>query len=291
MELQITQEYTGHQIDLCYLPWIWEDIMSFDTARGEKSRIRELMGSGAGNGIEGMAAVANVGDDPNWTGHTLAQANFYGYSRLCWNPRLTAAEIAEEWTALSFPGKDAAAVVSDILLRSYPSYEKYNAPFGVCFMVTPALHYGPSVEGYEFSRWGTYHRANREAIGIDRTPSGTGYTEQYAPENAAIFADPARCPENVILFFHRLRYDFRMKNGQTLLQNIYDARFEGYEEVETMIEKWKSLKDKIGSEVYSSVLARMERQRLNAREWRDQVNTYFYRHTGIPDARGRKIYE
>jgi alpha-glucuronidase len=292
MELQITQEYTGHQIDLCYLPWIWEDILNFDTRRGERARVRELMGSDE-NGIGGMAAVANVGDDPNWTGHTLAQANFYGYGRFCWNPRLTAAEIAREWTLLSFPGHrtDAAPVVADILLKSYPAYEKYNAPFGICFMVTPGLHYGPSVEGYEFSRWGTYHRTNREAVGIDRTPSGTGYTDQYAPENAAVFADPARCPENVILFFHRLPYGFRMKNGQTLLQNIYDTRFEGCEDVETMIEKWKDLKGKIGNEVYSSVLARMERQRLNAREWRDQVNTYFYRHTGIPDERSRKIYD
>jgi alpha-glucuronidase len=290
MELQVTQEYTGHQIDLCYLPWIWEDIMNFDTAWGKNSRVRELMGSGAENGIGGMAAVANVGDDPNWTGHTLGQANFYGYGRLCWDPGLTAAEIAAEWTALSFPPQ-ASAAVAEILLKSYPTYEKYNAPFGICFMVTPALHYGPSVEGYEFSRWGTYHRANREAIGIDRTPSGTGYTGQYAPENATVFADPARCPEKVILFFHRLRYDFRMKNGKTLLQNIYDSRFEGYEEVETMIEKWKGLKGRIGDGVYLSVLERMERQRLNAREWRDQVNTYFYRHTGIPDAGGRKIYE
>jgi alpha-glucuronidase len=290
MELQVTQEYTGQQIDLCYLPWIWEDIMNFDTARGEKSRVGELLGSGAENGIEGMAAVANVGDDPNWTGHTLAQANFYGYGRLCWNPLLSAAEIAEEWTALSFPPRVSAAV-AELLLASYPAYEKYNAPFGICFMVTPGLHYGPSVEGYEFSRWGTYHRANREAIGIDRTPSGTGYTAQYAPENARVFADPASCPENLILFFHRLRYDFKMKNGQTLLQNIYDSRFEGYGEVEALIEKWKGLKDQLGSEVYSSVLARLERQRLNAREWRDQVNTYFYRHTGIPDARGRKIYD
>jgi alpha-glucuronidase len=290
MELQITQEYTGHQIDLCYLPWIWEDIMSFDTARGAGSRIRELLGKGAEKGIEGMAAVANVGDDPNWTGHTLAQANFYGYGRLCWNPRLSAADIAEEWTALSFPGQ-AAAAVADILLGSYPAYEKYNAPFGICFMVTPGLHYGPSVEGYEFSRWGTYHRANREALGIERGPGGTGFTGQYAPEKAALFADPARCPENLLLFFHRLRYDYKMKNGQTLLQNIYDSRFEGYEEVEALIEKWKNLEGKIGDEVYASVLARLERQRINAREWRDQVNTYFYRHTGIPDAKGRKIYE
>jgi alpha-glucuronidase len=290
MELQVTQEYTGHQIDLCYLPWIWEDIMNFDTARGPRSRIRELMGNGsAGNGIEGMAAVANVGDDPDWTGHTLAQANWYGYGRLCWNPRLSAAGIAEEWTALSFP-RQVSAVVADLLLKSYPTYEKYNAPFGICFMVTPGLHYGPSVEGYEFSRWGTYHRANREAIGIDRSPSGTGYTGQYAPDKAAVFADPSRCPENLILFFHRLRYDFKMKNGHTLLQNIYDTHFEGCQEVEAMIETWKSLKDKIDNRVYTSVLDRMERQRINAREWRDQVNTYFYRHSGIPDARGRTIY-
>ncbi|MDR2965711.1 MAG: alpha-glucuronidase [Treponema sp.] len=287
MELQITQEYTGHQIDLCYLPYIWEDIMNFDTIHGENSKIKELLGK---KNIEGFAAVVNVGLDNNWTGHTLAQANLYGYGRIAWNPAITAKEIAEEWSVLSFTNPEVPQKVQEILLRSYPAYEKYNAPFGVCFMVSPSNHYGPGIEGYEFSRWGTYHRADKDAIGIDRTPSGTGYTAQYSPKNAAMYADANTCPENIILFFHRLRYDFIMKNGETLLQNIYNIHFEGYDEVLSMIEDWKSLKPLLENQVYESVLARFERQLVNAREWKDQINTYFYRKTGITDNKGRQIY-
>jgi alpha-glucuronidase len=296
MELQITQEYTGHQIDVCYLPSVWEDIMNFDTAHdtaNKKSVIKDLVApfeKGCAN-IEGFAAVVNVGLDNNWCGHTLAQANLYGYGRMAWNPNLSAKEIADEWSALSFSKKEAVQKVKQILLASYGAYEKYAAPFGICFMVTPGLHYGPNIEGYEFSRWGTYHRADKDSIGLDRTPAGTGYTQQYSAKNAAMFADPSTCPENLVLFFHRLRYDFKMKNGQTLLQNIYDTHFEGYEEAEAMMKDWESLKGVLEEAVYTSVLSRFERQLNNAREWRDQINTYFWRKTGIPDAKGRKIYE
>ena len=294
MELQITQEYTGHQIDLCFLPWIWEDIMHFDTGHNRKlgSSIRDLVSpySEGCSHIEGFAAVANVGLDNNWTGHTLAQANLYGYGRIAWDPSLSAEDIAREWSVLSF-GSGPAETVAGLLLKSYPAYEKYNAPFGVCFMVTPGLHYGPNIEGYEFSLWGTYHRADAHAIGIDRTPAGTGYTGQYAGAIAQRFADPASCPENLILFFHRLRYDYRMQNGRTLLQNIYDTHFEGYDDVSAMLELWKGLKDFLEPDVYRSVLSRFELQLANAREWRDQINTYFFRKTGIADAQGRLIYE
>jgi len=296
MELQITQEYSGQQIDLCYLPCMWEDIMKFDTGyhynESSSGCIKDLVKTfkeGFSN-IEGFAAVANVGLDNNWTGHTLAQANLYGYGRITWNPSLTSKEIAEEWTVLSFGDTDAAKKVTDILLGSYNTYEKYTAPFGVCFMVTPSTHYGPNIEGYEYSRWGTYHRADMKAIGIDRTSSGTKFTEQYSQKNAEIFSNPKKCPENILLFFHRLSYDFIMKNGQTLLQNIYDTHFEGYNEVAKIIEEWKSLKDSLAEEVYKSVLSRFERQLANAREWRDQINTYFFRKTGINDTKSRKIF-
>jgi alpha-glucuronidase len=301
MELQITQEYTGHQIDLCFLPWLWEDIMNFDTGYGPSRKpgvyepkvhepkvrqIREMIG----NDIEGFAAVANVGLDRNWTGHTLAQANFYGYGRITWDPRLSAAEIAGEWSSLSFtPGK-TAETIAGLLLKSYPAYEKYNAPFGICFMVTPGLHYGPNIEGYEFSKWGTYHRADMKAIGVDRSSKGTGYTGLYAPRIAGIFDNPESCPENLLLFFHRLPYTYRMKNGETLLQNIYSTHFEGYDEVLEMLDTWISLKNELNEEVYYSALSRFEQQLENAREWRDQINTYFYRKTGIADRKGRKIY-
>jgi len=296
MELMITQEYTGHQIDLCFLPWVWEDILNFDTVDNEakgNNRIKDLVKPYKEGFpyIDGFAAVVNVGLDNNWTGHTLAQANLYGYGRMAWNPNLGAKEIAEEWSVLSFGDVPAAKTIVGILLKSYPALEKYNAPFGVCFMVTPGLHYGPNIEGYEFSRWGTYHRADMHAIGIDRTPSGTGYTDQYSARNADVFANTSTCPENIILFIHRLRYDFIMKNGQTLLQNIYDTHFEGYDEVFAMLDEWKALKNSLEKEAYESVLSRFERQLANAREWRDQINTYFWRKTGITDNKGRNIYD
>jgi alpha-glucuronidase len=286
LELQITQEYTGQQIDLCYLPSLWEDVMNFDTRRGSSSTIKELLSSS----MDGIAAVGNVGLDSNWTGHTLAQANFYGFGRMAWDPGINAEEIAREWSALSFGDTPAAKTIMEILIKSYSTYAKYNAPFGVCFMVTPHSHYGPNIEGYEFDRWGTYHRADLHGLGIDRTAAGTGYSEQYSEQNARIFGDPSQCPENIFLFFHHIRYDFVMKNGETLLQNIYNTHFEGYDEVEKMIASWKSLEGMIGDAVYASVLSRMERQLLNAREWRDQINTYFHRKTGIGDKKGRKIY-
>jgi alpha-glucuronidase len=293
MELQITQEYTGQQIDLCYLPWNWQNIMRFDTARGPNSRIKDLVGpyTEGQASIEGFAAVGNVGLDRNWTGHTLAQANFYGYGRISWEPSLSAEEIAREWSVLSFGSCPAAEAIAGLLLKSYQAYEKYSSPYGVGAMVTPHSHYGPNMEGYEFSHWGGYHRANAQAIGRDRGPNGSGYTGQYAAPNAAMFASLETCPENVILLFHRLRYDYVMKNGETLLQNIYDDHFKGYEEAAALLEEWKSLEGSLSAEVYHSVRVRFERQLDNAREWRDQINTYFFRKTGIPDKRGRTIYE
>jgi alpha-glucuronidase len=292
MELQITQEYTGQQIDLAFLPWMWEDLMNFSVTGEAGGEIKNFIGpekEGTYN-IEGFSAVGNVGQDINWCGHTLAQSNLYGYARIAWNPAISARQIAYEWSSLSFE-KNSAQKVTKILLSSYPVYEKYTVPFGICFMVNPGYHYGPSVEGYEFSRWGTYHRADTHAIGIDRTGAGTGYVNQYPEKIAAMFADPKTCPQNVLLFFHRLCYDFIMKNGQTLLQNIYDTHFEGYDEAAAMLEEWKTMKDELESEVYVSVLSRFERQLANAREWRDQINTYFLRRTGIKDQKGRIIYE
>jgi alpha-glucuronidase len=82
-----------------------------------------------------------------------------------------------------------------------------------------------------------------------------------------------------------------MRNGKTLLQNIYDTHFEGYDEAAAMLAKWRTLETALPPAVFHSVRKRFERQLLNAREWRDQVNTYFFRRALIPDERGRKIYE
>lgn len=289
LEVQIVQEYTGHQTDVAFLPYFWStEVMDFDLKTGANSTMAGMLADGV---IEGIVGVSNICVDENWTGLTLAQANDYGFGCLAWNPFAKPQAIADEWATLTFGHSKAGRVASKIQMISYPALGKVNNPFGVSFMCKRDFHYGPDIEGYEYSKWGTYHRANYEGIGVDRTTTGTGYAAQYAPEVARMFDNPATCPENNLLFFHRLRYDYVMNNGKTLLQNIYDNHFKGYEETKDMVEAWKSLAGEIDEDYYNAVLERFEMQLDNAHEWCDQINTYFRRFTGIDDEEGRKIYD
>jgi alpha-glucuronidase len=158
-------------------------------------------------------------------------------------------------------------------------------------MVSVRSHYGPSPDGYEYMKWGTYHRADTKAVSVDRSSKGTGFTKQYRPYVAEQYDDMETCPEELLLYFYRVPYDYVLKNGRTLLQHLYDSHFEGAEEVEEFAAIWDSLKDKLPETAYESVRERFSRQAENAREWRDVFNTYFYRKTGIPDDKGRKIFE
>lgn len=293
MEVQIAQEYTGQQKHVCFLVPMWKEALDFNTYACDKNTpVKEILSGQAFNQTNcGMAAVSNTGDDFNWTGHDLAAANLYGYGRLAWNPSLSARQIGEEWIDLTFTG-DAQVkdVILDILMDSRDTYEKYTSPLGIGWMVNPSHHYGPNIEGYEYDNWGTYHRADCRGIGVDRTPEGTGYTRQYQEQNAAMYESMENCPEELLLFFHRVQYDHKLKSGKTLIQHIYDTHFEGVELVEEMIEKWNSLKGKIPEDVFERVSERFDMQMESAIEWRDRINTYFHRISGVEDNLGRKIY-
>lgn len=235
--------------------------------------------------------MCNTGDDGNWTGNDLAAANFYGFGRLAFCHGLDPEEIAEEWIRLSLSNDaDVVEKVKGILLGSRRTYEKYTCPLGIGWMVAPNTHYGCSVDGYEYSRWGTYHRADHLGLGVDRSSRGTGYAQQYHEPNASMYNEPETCPEELLLFFHHVPYTHRLKSGKTLIQHIYDTHFEGVAEVEEMIRVWESLEGKVPESAYRTVRERFDRQLYNAREWRDQVNSYFYRKSGIEDEQGREIY-
>lgn len=294
LEVQIAQEYTGQQIDLCYLIPMWKEILDFDTyGDGEGTTVEKVVSGHAYNQVHcGMAGVINTGDDENWTGNDLAAANLYGFGRLAMDTGLTAEEIAEEWSRLSLADdKEVTDVVVPMLCGSWATYEKYNAPLGIGWMVTPHYHYGPDVDGYEYDRWGTYHRADLHGIGVDRTMEGTGYVSQYNEPWRSIYADTEKCPEELLLFFHHIPYTYMLKTGKTLIQHIYDTHFEGVEEVEAMQKAWQGLKGKVSDRAFDCVSERFERQLVNAKEWRDRVNTYFYRKCGIADEKNRKIYD
>ena len=293
LEVQIAQEYTGHQIDICYLIPMFKEILEFDTYMREKnSKVKDIIsGRTLGNRYTGIAAVINTGNDLNWTGNVLAAANLYGFGRLAFDMELSAEEILEEWVALTFGTEERVMqTIKEMLLPSREIYEKYTSPLGIGWMVTPNIHYGCSVDGYEYSRWGTYHRADHFGMGVDRSHNGTGYALLYNEPNASMYDKPETCPEELLLFFHHIAYDYRLKSGKTLIQHIYDTHFEGVEAVEKLITAWESLKGLIPEADYENARERLDRQLYNAREWRDQVNSYFYRKSAIPDEKGRAIY-
>jgi alpha-glucuronidase len=291
VEVQLSQEYTGQQVHLCYLVPAWKRALDFDTyASGTGSTVAKLV-CGASSRT-GMAGVANVGDDPNWTGHHLAQANLYGFGRLAWCPDLPAEQIAAEWAGLTFgPDPASADVVTEMLIASAPAYESYTTPLGLGWMVTPGSHYGPSPDGYEYSPWGTYHFADSVGIGVDRTTShGTGFTAQYREPWKTIFEDPSTCPEDLLLFFHHLRYDFVLPGGTILVQRMYDRHFEGTAIAEDLLARWRSLAGCVDTVRYRAVEEKLAEQVRQAREWRDVINAYLYRKSGKNDENRRPVY-
>lgn len=296
MEFQVTAEYLGHQIDINYSVPQWESMINFDTQYDdvESSLAKHVLRE---NSLKtensGFVAVGNVGMDDNWTGNKLAQANLYGFGRLGWDDNATADQLLQEWIAQSFDGVDEAAkdVVFDIMSTSNDTYEKYNAPLGIGFMVVTNSHYGVSVNGYEYDRWGTYHFADRNGVGVDRTTAtGTGYAGLYSPKVAAMYEDLATMPDKNLLFFHHVPYTHVLQSGQTVIQYIYDTHFEGYANVEKYVAQWADLEGKLDATTFANVQERLQLQQQNALEWRDQVNTYFFRMSGIDDAQGRTIY-
>lgn len=286
VEVQATQEYTGQQRHVCWLGPMWSEVLRFRPDGEGGATVGE---SARG----GLVAVSNAGDDPFWTGHPLAQANLYTFGRLAWRPDADPRRILDEWISLTFPGAPERLTegLHAVLDRSWHTYEKYTAPLGVGFMVQPGHHYGPAVDGYEYSPWGTYHFADRDGVGVDRTAAtGTGYTAQYAKPWSALYESADTCPDELLLFFHHVPYGHRLRSGRTVVQHIYDTHFEGVEEAEEARRVWAGLADLVEPARHARAAERFEEQVRSAREWRDQVNSYFLRKSGVPDERGRPIY-
>jgi alpha-glucuronidase len=292
IELQITQEYTGQQRHLCYLVPMWKEVLDFDMqAQGPGTPVKALV---AGRTFQrptgGFVGVSNVGRDTNWLGNHLALANLYGFGRLAWNPGLGATQIAEEWTRLSF-GHDRRVVktIVDLELDSWPAYEHYTGPLGVGTLTDIiGVHYGPAVESSERNGWGQWHRADEHGIGMNRTVAdGTGFIGQYSPPVAAKFESLQMCPDGLLLFMHHVPYTHVLHSGKTVIQHIYDSHYQGAEQAAGFVEQWSALKGRIDDQRFNEVLRRLQYQAGHAVVWRDAINNWFLRESGIPDQRGR----
>ncbi|MCL1925184.1 MAG: alpha-glucuronidase [Defluviitaleaceae bacterium] len=296
IEFQVAHEYTGQAKNIFYLPKQFKEILDFDTyADGlSDSTIAGVIKNlpAPNNKLNGIVAVSGVGDDYNLAGHKLSEANLYGYGRLTWNPKLCPELLAKEWIEAAFNlTEKSKKTLLEILLSSYNTYESYTAPLGIGWMVNISHHYGPAVNGYEYDKWGTYHFSDRNGLGVDRTvKTGTGYTSQYQKPNFELYENIETCPDELLLFFHHVPYTHKLKSGKTVIQHIYDTHFEGVLKVEQYIKDWANFKDEIDTASFENVEERLNHQLYIAKEWRDQINTYYYRMSGIEDIHGRTIY-
>jgi len=292
IELQITQEYTGQQRHLCFLVPMWKEVLDFDLrADGLHSPVKDLVaGKTFSRPTGGFAGVANVGLDANWLGHPLAMVNLYGFARLAWNSDLGADAIAKEWTILTFGSEPAVLhTISSMLLISWHTYESYTGPLGAQTL-TDILgsHYGPGIESSEENGWGQWHRADHKGIGMNRTvATGTGFVGQYVPQVAKVYESLETTPDELVLFFHHVPYNYVLHSGKRVIQHIYDSHYEGAQSVAAYVRQWRSLKGHVDEQRYAAVLARLQYQAGHAIVWRDAICNWFFRTSGIPDARGR----
>lgn len=295
LELQVTQEYTGNDVHLNFLGPFWQRIYSFDTYRdGPGSRLADVLKprEGASNAW-GVAGVSNFHDGLNWTGHLLAQSNAYAYGLLAWNPQRPAGEIAGEWVELTF-GNEPRVVntVKDMLMGSYDTYSRYYFPYGQSLMGWAG---GAALDGNgdrsrpdPYRNIGRYHQTDANGTGYDRTvKTGSGYVGQYPEPLQAIYESPESCPPESLLWFHYLPYTYRMTSGKTLIQSIYDDRYDGVEQVRRMRDEWRSLEGSIDEERFHHVLGKLNLQLSEALIWRDVINGFYLDMSGIPDEAGR----
>ena len=287
MEFQITQEYLGFSNHLVYHGTTWEECLDSDTyCEGEGSTVAKR--------VKAIAGVANTGQDANFCGYIFAQSNWYAFGRLAWNPELSAEQIADEWVRQTFDcpeGMSAKAFekkflepVKDIMMTSRETVVDYTMPLGL-HHIFAGSHYGPGPWERNFRRdWSPvfYHKADKDGIGFDRTREGTDNVDQYNEPLASMFNSLETCPENLLLWFHHVPWDYQMKSGRSLWDELCMHYDRGISEVEAYRKTWESLKPYVSEAIFNEVSKKLDIQKNDAEWWRDACVGYFQTFSGKP---------
>ncbi|RRQ49378.1 alpha-glucuronidase [Maribacter algicola] len=288
MEFQITQEYLGFSSHLVFLPKLFEEVLQSDTyVKGKGSTVAKVIdGSQHNKRISGMAGVSNIGTDLNWTGHPFAQANWFGFGRLAWNPETKANDIAEDWIKLTYTNnKELIALLKPMMINSREAVVNYMNPLGLHHLFDTGHHYGPGpwVDNLGRPDWNPtyYHKADENGIGFDRTKSGSNALEQYSDEVSYTFGNLKTCPETYLLWFHHLPWDYTLNNGNSLWDGLALRYQEGVDQVSEMIETWEKARNFINNDQYHEVKMLLDIQLKEAKWWRDASLLYFQTFSGM----------
>ncbi|CAG8899944.1 unnamed protein product [Penicillium egyptiacum] len=288
IELQVTQEYLGQQSHLVYVAPLWKTILDSDLrVDHQPSLVRDIVaGKRFNRKLGGSAAVVNVGTNTTWLGSHLSMSNLYAYGRLAWNPADDAQDILQDWIRLTF-GLDRKVLdtITRMSMESWPAYEQYSGNLGIQTLTDIIYtHYGPSPASQDNNGWGQWTRADQDSIGMDRTvANGTGFSGQYPDEIAAMYENIDTTPDDLLLWFHHVKYTHRLHSGKTVIQHFYDEHYSGAETAQTFLTQWESLEGKIDTERYNHVRHFLDYQSGHSIVWRDAINNFYHNLSGIPD--------
>ena len=288
LEFQLTKEYLGNDSHLVYLGALMEEVLRADTQRkGRGSTVARVVdGSLHGHARAGIAGVANIGSDRNWTGSIFNQANWYAFGRLAWDPGLSARAVAEEWVRISFSSDSSVvATVRDMMMVSREAVVSYMTPLGLAAMTASTNHYGPAPwikDGRPDWTPVYYHRADAFGIGFDRTADGSNAVEQYAEPVRARYASRATVPDSLLLWFHHVGWRERVGSGRTLWEELAHRYAAGVDSVRAMQRAWATIEAKVDVERFRHVQALLVIQEREARWWRDASLRYFQSVSRLP---------
>jgi alpha-glucuronidase len=288
LEVQLTQEYLGQGTHLVYLGPLFQEALSSSTFRpATGSTVADVVqGCEAGHGLSGMAGVANIGTDRNWCGHPFSAANWFAFGRLAWNPHQNAGELAKDWLGLTFTTEPAfIELASEMMLGSREAAVDYMTPLGLHHIMAQEHHYGPGpwVTGGRGDRTSVYyHRADAGGIGFDRTCTGSNAVMQYAEPYRQRVQQPESCPENLLLWFHHLAWNYPMPSGRCLWDELCLRYQRGVDYVQWMTSSWTKLRPHVDEQRHHEVSQLLGIQLQEALWWMDACLLYFGQFSGLP---------
>jgi alpha-glucuronidase len=274
VELQITQEYLGQSTYLVYLLPMWRDFFAFDTyCRGKGSSMAKVStGQIYTNKISAIAGVANTGNNENWCGNHFAQANWFAFGRLAWNPDCDDNAITEQWIKMSWNNDlQTLATIKEIMNPTWESFVKSQTPYGLGMTCSAKDHFAPDFPKRANKSW----EVSSMAIGNDRTSHGSNYVSQYFESNRSMFDNIETCPEEMLLFFHFVDWNHKMKSGKTLRDEFFEGLQSNIQLSKRNIVLWQSLKGKVDDSRFSEVFAKLEEQLLASQEYYDNGYHFF----------------
>lgn len=283
IEFQITQEYLGWSKQMAYLAPLYKEVLDADTyALGPGTTVAKTTdGSLFEHPVSAIAGVANTGTDRNWTGHHLAQANWFVFGRLAWDHRLTSEEMLREWIAMTFTGHERLmGPLESMMMKSREAVVNYMMPLGLHHLFYTGHHYGPEPWANDpFSRpdWQPpyYHKADASGVGFDRSRTGSNAASQFYAPLSEIYDNVDTCPENLILWFHHVPWDHRMQNGNTLWEEMCRLYTLGVDQARDFQKTWDGLEPYIDRGRFLDIQYRLKIQARDAQWWRDACLLYF----------------